>query len=76
MRLCEICDLKDIGDEYHYICVCENKNITTLRESILPRYNWQRPSMFRFTQMLSSGSENISLAKIVCFVIAYSVFST
>ena len=30
MWLCEICDLKDLGDEYHYICVCKNKNITTL----------------------------------------------
>ena len=41
MRLCEICDLKELGDEYHYICyicVCKNKNITILKESILPRY--------------------------------------
>ena len=57
MQLCEICDLKDLGDEYYYICVCKNKNITTLMESILPRYYWQCPSMFKFTQMLSSVSE-------------------
>ncbi len=63
MRLCEICDLEDLGDEYHYIRVRKNKNITTLRESILPRYYWQRPSMFKFTQMLSSVSENIRLAR-------------
>ncbi len=63
MRPCEICDLTDLGDECHYICICKNKNITTLRESILPRYYWQRPSMFKFTQMLISVSENISLAR-------------
>ena len=30
-RFCEICDMKAIGDEYHYIFECENIYIATVR---------------------------------------------
>ncbi len=53
--------MKDLGDEYHDICVCKNEIVIKFRETILPRYHWQYQSMFKFTctQMLSSISENM-----------------
>ena len=30
-RLCQICDLKEIGDEMHYLTKCENANMKSLR---------------------------------------------
>ncbi len=54
-----MCDFKNLDDEYHNMCQCKNEY--KLRGSILPRYYWQHPGTFKFTQMLSSFSENTKL---------------
>ena len=35
LRLCPICNLHEVGDEYHYFSRCNNKKLEKLRENFL-----------------------------------------
>ena len=35
LRLCSICNLQEIGDEYHYFSNCENEKLKKLRKQFL-----------------------------------------
>ena len=53
-RKCTLCNINDIEDEYHFIIICPLYN--DLRKQYIPNYFIQRPSMFKFIQLLSSTS--------------------
>jgi hypothetical protein len=42
-----------IGDEYHFLLVCKNENIITLRNKYLPNYYWVYPNHAKFEGLLS-----------------------
>jgi hypothetical protein len=51
-RICHLCK-ETIGDEYHFLLVCENENIITLRNKYLPNYYRSYPNHANFEGLLS-----------------------
>ena len=56
-RICTICDLDDIGDEYHYVMICPA--FKELREMYIPNFYKNRPSVLKFIQIMSSDKKKI-----------------
>jgi hypothetical protein len=63
-RTCNICQSRDIEDEFHMICVCPCYRFT--RKCYIDKY-YERPSMFKLTQLLSTRNEKM-LTILVCFL--------
>ena len=60
-RICSLCDLNDIEDEFHFILKCPT--YITLRQKYIKRYYIIRPSAFKLTQLL--GTNNV---KELCYL--------
>jgi len=50
-RVCSMCNLNVVEDEYHFILQCEK--YIDVRRKYLKKYYWQRPSCFKLVQLLS-----------------------
>jgi hypothetical protein len=50
-RMCSMCSLNVVEDEYHFILQCEK--YIDVRRKHLKKYYWQRPSCFKLVQLLS-----------------------
>ena len=57
-RRCEHCLGNMLGDEFHYVCECENAQIVALREKYLPKYYKLRPNMAKFVNLMQDVSSN------------------
>ena len=68
-RLCTLCQVYDIGDEFHYLFICEN--FATERSRYINRYYYTPPSMYKMTQLFESTDfkEMLNLAKFAEIVI-------
>ena len=56
-RVCLICNNNDIEDEYHFVLVCsEYKDI---RKKYIKRYFYNRPSVFKFVQLLQCQDKEV-----------------
>ena len=42
-RLCTLCDDRQLGNEFHYICICKHEEISRLRSKFIPRYYTENP---------------------------------
>mgnify|MGYP001557678469 CR=1 FL=1 len=64
-RYCQCCNLLDLEDECHFVCVCPG--FIDIRKKYIKRYYYIRPSMFKFNELLNSQSKNIliSLSKYI-----------
>ena len=51
-RKCIYCDMDDIEDEFHFVCICTK--YTVLRNTYIPRYYSRNPSMHKFIELLNS----------------------
>ena len=56
-RICLYCDSGDIEDEFHFICIC--RRFENLRKQCLKKYYINRPSMFKFTELMKCNSKNV-----------------
>jgi hypothetical protein len=50
-RVCSMCNLNVVEDEYHFILQCEK--YIDVRRRYLKKYYWQIPSCFKLVQLLS-----------------------
>ena len=50
-RVCSMCNLNVVEDEYHFILQCEK--YIDVRRRYLKKYYWQMPSCFKLIQLLS-----------------------
>ena len=64
-RLCNICNLNDIGDEYHYVMVCPVFN--ELRDLYLAPYYKNRPSVYKFISLMKCEKKK-TLFKLARFI--------
>ena len=64
-RRCEVCHSLDIEDEYHFVCICEKYK--TLRKRYLPMHVVQRPSMFKFIELMKCKNSDV-LIKMITFI--------
>ncbi len=49
--------MRDIEDEYHFVCVCPAYN--ELRQKYIPAYYRRHASVFKFINLLRSDKKNI-----------------
>lgn len=56
-RLCQIC--QTLGDEFHFVFICTDKNLPELRRRYIDKYYTRRPSMFKFIELLSTTNSRI-----------------
>ena len=62
-RLCSTCEV--LGDEYHFLLQCTKHQ--DLRIKFIARYYWERPSMHKFVELMSS-QRNAVIIKLAAFV--------
>ena len=63
-KKCTLCDLDEIGDEFHYLLKCTA--FQRERSSLIKRYYYTRPSSLKlYSLMNSTGGDLIKLAKLV-----------
>ena len=60
-RKCNLCNLYEIGDEFHYLFKCTENEIVKTRKSVLPQYYYIRPNIFKFHDLFNTN--NVSLLK-------------
>lgn len=64
-RTCEVCQSRDIEDEYHMIFICTRYKL--LRKRYIDKYYYERPNMLKLTQLLSNSNEQ-TLVNLACFL--------
>ena len=52
-RSCNLCNVRDIGNEFHYICICQKVEIVQLRSKYIPSYFVRNPSENKLSGLLS-----------------------
>ncbi|XP_025099686.1 uncharacterized protein LOC112567141 isoform X3 [Pomacea canaliculata] len=56
LRTCPLCNLDEVGDEFHYLFVCTHHFLVASRRTLLPVCFVYHPSEFGFQQLMSVGS--------------------
>ena len=66
-RLCKLCILNEIGDEFHYLFNCTDQVILHSRRKYMSRYYFERPSTFKFNTLFNfvTNRELVYLAKFI-----------
>jgi len=64
-RYCLCCDLRDLEDEYHFVCICPC--YMAIRKKYLRKDLYDNPSMFKFINYLNSQNK-IELVNLSSFV--------
>ena len=57
-KLCKMCDLNDIEDEFHFVLVCPKYLI--LRQKYIKPYFFKKPSVYKLCQLLSSNRNSLT----------------
>jgi hypothetical protein len=66
-RICQKCSLSLIGDEFHYLFVCNSHDILELRNKYIPNYFTTNASLEKISRMLSLCNVEL-LQKISIFI--------
>ena len=68
-RICNLCTVNDIGDEYHYVCVCDY--FVNQRKKYIHSSYIKSPSVLKFCELMSTDKKVVlfKLAKFVSFII-------
>lgn len=68
-RVCTLCNLQEIGDEYHYVMKCQI--FQEYRKMYVKRFYYTRPSSFKFSALMNIASPGLTrLAKFVKIIIS------
>ena len=54
-RYCECCNLNDIEDEYHFVCICPT--YLNIRNKFIQQYFYINPSVYKFAELLKVGKK-------------------
>ena len=65
--LCQLCNLQNIGNEYHYLFECTNVNIERLRLKYVPAYYRNNPNIHKMKGMIAICNINL-LKKLSIFL--------
>ena len=62
---CSLCNLNNVGDEFHYLFICPRLNLE--RERLLKKYYFTRPNVLKMYELFNTGSnkEKSNLAHFV-----------
>ena len=67
-RKCQICNSGDLEDEYHFVLSCPVYD--ELRRKYIPLYYRRNPSVFKFTQLISTPE--LDLVKKLSYYVYYA----
>ena len=69
--MCPICDLRELGDEFHYIFICPY--LRKEREQFIKKYYRLRPNALKFGELFNSKSVKtlVNLAKFCKFIMDF-----
>ena len=72
MRKCILCDLNDIGDEFHYILIC--KFFDEERKKHIDEKYYTNPNVIKFRNLFENlkGVRLLNLAKFCQIIMLYS----
>ncbi len=59
-RCCDKCNDEHLGDEYHVLRQCQNRNINHLRHRHIPKYYRARPSHIEIITFMQSRNVHLS----------------
>ena len=70
-RICTLCDMHEIGDEFHYLFNCQFPIIKQNRLLLLPAYYNHHPNVLKFNMLLNvqSMSKLVKLAKFIRIIL-------
>ena len=70
-RVCTYCNKSEVGDEYHYLFICDNQLISNERQRLLSRHYYIRPNTFKYEQLFTTKSRRklIKLGRFVGFIL-------
>ena len=66
-RVCPLCDLNEMGDEFHYLFKCSHPVLNVTRQNKLPRYYQHHANVIKMHQLLNSCSKK-RLTDLACFM--------
>ena len=58
-RLCQLCNLQNIGNEYHYLFECTNVDFERLRLKFVPAYYRKNPNIHKMKGMIAISNINL-----------------
>jgi hypothetical protein len=69
-RLCIMCDLNEVGDEFHYLFNCSM--FGEHRKLYIKKYYWNKPSAQKMTELLNSKNRKLTnLCKFISLILAH-----
>ena len=71
-RLCSLCTLNEVGDEYHYLMTCPISK--EAREEFLAKYYFKKPSVYKYIELVNSTNQKILLGLSKFLNILFSIF--
>ena len=67
-RICNLCNVNQLGDEYHYVIEC--KYFALERRRYIKTYYISRPSSYKFAELFNvSGEELVNLCKFISHIL-------
>ena len=69
-RLCQLCNVSEIGDEFHYLFTCQDSTIIYYRNCLIPRYYYIFPNTYKFNKLFNSQNKKLllKLSKFICII--------
>ena len=64
-RLCQVCDMMEVEDEYHFIMICPLYEM--LRKRLIPSWSYTNPSVNKFYSLMSCNS-NETISNLAVFI--------
>ena len=52
-RICKICSKNEIGDEFHYLFICND----IPKKNAMPLYFYRNPNIYKFEQLLNTKNK-------------------
>jgi hypothetical protein len=65
-----MCDLKEVGDEFHYLFNCTM--FSEHRKEYIKKYYWNKPSALKMAELLNSKKGKLTnLCKFISVILAH-----
>ena len=63
-RKCYICDVNEVGDEFHYLFKCTDIQVKQARHNLMPTCYYKNPNTYKFKELFNS--KNVKLLEQLC----------
>ena len=73
-RLCTLCDMNELGDEFHYLFSCKHQEIFRNRKTLLSKYFQNNPNVIKLHHLFNTTSKKklIKLCKFISIIFSHA----